>query len=175
MSMPRGVGRTDFDSEDSGPWESIRCLEDPTVPKPSFAEGEIGWRIVSHLSQNYFSLIDADEGGAVALRDLLRLYSEMHENHLLKQIEGIKSVSSSKIIRRVFGEGPIAFAQGLEVCLSFDESEFAGTGIFILSTVLREFFAKHVSMNSFTETVIVSEQRGEVMRWPAQIGCQPIL
>lgn len=175
MSMPRGVGRTDFDSDESGPWESIRCVEDPTVPKPSFAEGEVGWRIVSHLSQNYFSLIDSEKGGAVALRDLLRLYSEMHENHLLKQIEGVKSVSLGKIIRRVSGEGPIAFARGLEIFLSFDENEFSGTGIFVLGMVLQEFFAEHVSLNSFTETVISSEQRGEVIRWPAQIGQQPIV
>jgi type VI secretion system protein ImpG len=175
MSMPRGVGRTDFDSDESGPWESIRCLEDPTIPKPSFAEGEMGWRIVSHLSQNYFSLIDSDKGGAVALRDLLRLYSEMHENHMIKQIEGVKSVSLRKIIRRVLDEGPVAFARGLEISLTFDESEFSGTGIFILGSVLQEFFAKYVSLNSFTETVILSKQRGEVMRWPAQIGQQPIV
>ena len=175
MTMPRGVGRTDFDSDESGPWESIRCLEDPTIPRPSFAEGEMGWRIVSHLSQNYFSLVDSDKGGAVALRSLLRLYSEMHENHLLKQIEGVKSTSLQKIIRRVPGEGPITFARGLEISLHFDENEFSGVGIFILGSVLREFFAKHVSLNSFTETVILSEQRGEVMRWPAKIGQQPII
>lgn len=175
MSMPRGVGRTDFDSDESGPWESIRCLEDPTIPRPSFAEGEMGWRIVSHLSQNYFSLVDSDKGGAVALRSLLRLYSEMHENHLLKQIEGVKSTGLQKIIRRVPGEGPITFARGLEISLHFDENEFSGVGIFILGSVLREFFAKHVSLNSFTETVILSEQRGEVMRWPVQIGQQPII
>ena len=175
MSMPRGVGRTDFDSDESGPWESVRCLEDPTMPRPSFAEGEMGWRIVSHLSQNYFSLVDSDKGGAVALRDLLRLYSEMHESHLLKQIEGIKSVSVRKIIKRILCEGPIAFVKGLEISLRFDESEFSGTGIFILGSILQEFFAKHVSVNSFTETVILSEQRGEVMRWPAKIGQQPII
>ena len=175
MSMPRGVGRTDFDSDESGPWQSIRCLEDPTIPRPSFAEGEMGWRIVSHLSQNYFSLVDSDNGGAVALRDLLRLYSEMHEGHLLKQIEGVKSVSLRKVIKRVVCEGPIAFVRGLEISLSFDESEFSGTGIFILGLILQEFFAKHVSINSFTETVILSEQRGEVMRWPAKIGQQPII
>lgn len=175
MTMPRGVGRTDFDSDESGPWESIRCLEDPTTPRPSFAEGELGWRIVSHLSQNYFSLVDSDESGAAALRGLLRLYSEMHENHLLKQIEGVKSVSSRKIIRRILHEGPVAFVRGLEISLSFDEREFSGTGIFILGMVLQEFFAKHVSLNSFTETVLLSEQRGEVMRWPAQTGQQPII
>ena len=175
LSMPRGVGRTDFDSEESGPWESIRCLEDPTVPRPSFAEGEIGWRIISHLKQNYFSLIDAGAEGASALQDLLRLYCEMHESRFIKQVEGLKSVSSQKIVRRLSGEGPIAFAQGLEIQLHFDEREFTGTGIFVLGTVLREFLAEQVSINSFTETVMVSEQRGEIMRWPTLMGNQPIL
>jgi type VI secretion system protein ImpG len=47
---------------------------------------------------------------------------------------------------------------------------FAGTGVFILGAVLEQFFAKYVSLNSFTETVIKTLQRGEIIRWPAQKG-----
>ena len=36
--------------------------------------------------------------------------------------------------------------------------------------VLAQFFARYVSINSFTETVLVSTSRGEVMRWPANPG-----
>jgi type VI secretion system protein ImpG len=41
--------------------------------------------------------------------------------------------------------------------------------------VLDRFFAKYVSINSFTETVLRSLQRGEVARWPAKVGRRPVL
>jgi type VI secretion system protein ImpG len=35
---------------------------------------------------------------------------------------------------------------------------------------MENFFARYVSLNSFTETVIRSQQRGEIMRWKPQLG-----
>ena len=61
------------------------------------------------------------------------------------------------------------------MAVTFDETAFEGAGIFTLGLVLDQFFAKYVSLNSFTETVIKSRQRGEVMRWPAQLGKRQIL
>ena len=40
----------------------------------------------------------------------------------------------------------------------------------LLGAVLEQFFAKYVSINSFTETVVSTPDAGEVMRWPARIG-----
>jgi type VI secretion system protein ImpG len=47
--------------------------------------------------------------------------------------------------------------------------------LFLLGAVLDEFFTKQVSVNSFTETVVSSEERGEVMRWPARVGLRQTL
>ena len=44
-----------------------------------------------------------------------------------------------------------------------------------LGAVLEQFFAKYVSLNSFTETVIHTQQRKEIMRWPAQVGRRQII
>ena len=52
----------------------------------------------------------------------------------------------------------------------FDEDLFEGTGVFLLGAVLDRFFAKYVSVNSFTETVIKTLDRGEIVRWPAKPG-----
>ena len=46
-------------------------------------------------------------------------------------------------------------------------------GMFV--EVLDRFFAKYVSINSFTETVLRSPDRGEIMRWPMQLGQRPAL
>lgn len=166
-----GSGATDFSVDAGGPVKAIRCLGRPTPPRPSNAEGEFAWRFISHLSLNYLSIADADEGqGATGLRDILKLYADMTQAHIRKQVEGVRSISSRPITRRIAAAGPIAFARGLEVAVTLDDPGFEGTGVFLLGAVLENFFANYVTMNSFTETVIRSAQRGEVMRWPSRIG-----
>jgi len=176
LHMPIGVGKSDFTMEKTAPCTSIRCLGAPTLPKPSHAEGEIAWRIINHLSLNYLSLTDTDKGEAAsALRDLLRLYSDLADLQTRKQIDGVKSISCKPITRRIATSGSIAFARGLEVTVTLEEAVFEGTGVFLLGAVLEQFFAKYVSINSFTETVVKSLERGEIMRWKMRDGLRPIL
>ena len=52
---------------------------------------------------------------------------------------------------------------------------FEGQGAFVLGAVLDRFFARYVALNSFVETVITTQQRKEIMRWPAQLGIRPII
>jgi type VI secretion system protein ImpG len=128
------------------------------------------------------------EPGAAALRDLLRLYTGPLESRtgsvaadapefsaIRRQVEGIKNISTKQIIRRVNKPGPISLARGQEVAVAFDEVSFEGTGVFLLGAVLERFFAKYVSINSFTETVVKTIERGEVMRWPARLGLRHTL
>jgi len=176
IQMAKGIGRTDFTMDLSAPVASIRCLSGPTLPRPSQAEGRFSWRLVSHLSLNYLSLLDArGEDGAVALREILKLYTDPNDRQIAKQIEGLLSVRSSPVVRRVKTPGPITFARGLEIVLNFDEPAYEGTGVFLLGGVLEQFFAKYVSLNSFTETIIKTQQRGEIIRWPAQMGKRQII
>lgn len=177
IQMAVGVGRTDFSMAVNAPVNAIRCITGPTLPKPSHTEGRFFWRLISHLSLNYLSLVDSAKGdeGAAGLRELLKLYCEENNRLALRQIEGLLTVKSKPVVRRVAAPGPISFARGLEITLSFDEAAFEGTGIFTLGAVLEQFFAKYVSLNSFTETVIRSKQRGEIVRWPTRMGIRQIL
>ena len=66
-----------------------------TKPKPSLAytEGEVAWRLVSHLSLNYLTLSDGDTSrGAAALRDLLRLYADENDAVAQQHIGGIRAI-----------------------------------------------------------------------------------
>jgi type VI secretion system protein ImpG len=174
LTMALGLENTDFFLEAGGPVKAVRCVTGPTPPRPPFIDGEILWRIVSHLSLNYFSLLDSSGGeGATAFRELLRLYVDTNDRSLLKQIDGVRSILARPVVRRVELPGPVTFARGSEIALTLDETAFEGTGIFLFGAVVERFFAKYVSVNSFTETVVVSSQRGEVMRWPIQIGNRP--
>jgi len=176
LLMPLGKGPTDFTLDSGAPVESIRCVAGPTKPKPTFAGGDITWRLISHLSLNYLSLVDGKEGeGAHALRSLLSLYADENDQGAMRQIEGVRNIRTRAVNERLPTEGPIAFGRGLEVTLTCDETAFEGIGIFLLGEVLKEFFAKYVSVNSFTKTVLESTERGEVMRWAPKLGQVQIL
>ena len=178
VQMPVGIGRTDFTMDQGGPWESIRCVGHQTVPQESYAQDDFAWRVISHMSLNYLSLADTENGtAAAALQSLLRLYADATDPGTRKQVEGVKAVHSSPVFRRITTAGGITFARGLEVAVTLDPAAFEGTGVFLLGAVLERFFARYVSINSFTETVIQVLEKGkvvEVMRWPARTGQRQI-
>jgi len=169
-------GKTLFSMEDSAPVTQVRSLAGPTPPRPPHAEGENAWRLINHLSLNYLSLLDKDEQqGATALRELLTLYSDISRLEMQRQIDGVLSVSSKPTIRRIPGAGPITFGRGIEITLNCKESAFEGTGIYLLGTVLERFFAKYVSINSFTQTHLKSVERGSITQWPVRTGTRATL
>jgi type VI secretion system protein ImpG len=137
---------------------------------------DVTWRLINHLSLNYLSISDGPAGqGAAALRELLSLYGDLGEAPTRRQIEGVRSVRTAPILRRISEHGLHTFARGLELTLECDESLFEGSTSFLLGSVLEQFFAKYVSINSFTETVLRTTQRGELMRWPATVGRRSVL
>ena len=89
IQLPISVGESDLETELYSPIAAIRWVAVPTVPIASTAEGDPSWRVISHLSLNYLSLLDSKEGeGAVALRDLLKLYVNPNDVFTLRQIDG---------------------------------------------------------------------------------------
>lgn len=170
LNMPVARGQTDFTLDTGAPVESIRCVAGPTKPRPSVAHGDTTWRLISHLSLNYLSLLDSKDEGAHALRTLLNLYADQNDAAVQRQLEGVKSIRSRPINGRIPTSGPITFGRGVEITLTCDEAAFEGIGSFLLGMVLQEFFAKYVSINSFTSTVLRSTERGEIMRWSPKLG-----
>ncbi len=176
QSMPVGKQHTDFTVAVNAPVDSIRCLVGPTMPRPSRGDGELAWRFISHLGLNYLSLTDTDAvQGAAALRELLRLYVPPNNVRAARQLEGLMSVEAAPIVRRIPGAGPVCAGRGLQVRLSIDDTPFGGAGGIVLAAVLDRFFAKYVSINAFTETVMTSPDRGQVMRWPLRLGRRAVV
>jgi type VI secretion system protein ImpG len=176
LSMPVGKQHTDFTIAVSAPVASIRCLVGPTAPRPCRTDGDYAWRFISHLGLNYLSLVDTDSlHGAAALRELLRLYVPSPSSVAARQLEGLTSVACHPIVRRIRGAGPITVGRGLQLTLTIDETPFGGAGGILLAAVLDRFFAKYVSINAFTETVLTNPERGEIIRWPMHIGERHIL
>jgi type VI secretion system protein ImpG len=170
LSMPLGVGNTDFMLDIGAPVLAVRVVAGPSRPLPSFAEGPVAWRLINALSLNYLSLADTEGQGAVALRELLALSCHRDDPVAQRQVEGVRSVQVRSVTRRMPTPGPITFGRGLEITVTLDDAAFEGAGAFLLGGVLSHFFAQYASINTFTETVVRTVARGTIMRWPAREG-----
>jgi type VI secretion system protein ImpG len=176
LLMPIGGGTTDLALEISAPVASVRVIGGPSRPYAPLADGAVAWRAISHLSLNYFSLANASpEEGAAALRELLGLYAPAADTTARRQIEGIRSVMVKPVVRRLPVTGPLAFGRGLEVAVTVDDMAFEGASACTLGSVLEQFFARYVSLNSFTETTLRSGSRDEINRWVPRWGARPTL
>ncbi len=185
LRMRVGAGTTDFVCGEPMPVESVRCVAGPSEPRGALAQNDdVVWRLVDGLSANYLPLTEdlgcSDEHAAAqaragALRDLLNLHCR-HDDHIAKrQIMSIERLRARSVTRRLPIAGPTAFGRGLEIAVEFADSPFAYEGGFLFGAVLQAFFAFYVSINHFTETVIRTPGRGEVMRWQPRVGRCAIL
>jgi type VI secretion system protein ImpG len=68
----------------------------------------------------------------------------------------------------------LTYGRGVGVELEVDEALFAGSSAYVFGAVLQRFLARHVSMNSFTETRLRSTQRGEIACWQPELGLRPV-
>jgi type VI secretion system protein ImpG len=59
--------------------------------------------------------------------------------------------------------------------LGVDDAAFAGAGVVALGSVLERFFARYVSLNSFTQLRLQSAARGVVKTWPVRVGCRQMI
>jgi type VI secretion system protein ImpG len=181
--MPVGIGATDFSLDIAAPVLGLRVVSGPSRPYAPLADGAVAWRAISHLSVNYLSLVNStSQEGAAALRDLLGLYAAGADASARKQIDGIGSVHVKPVVRRLppasrsqARNSALAFGRGLEITLEVDELSFEGGSAHLLGAVLNQFFSRYVSINSFTETVLRSQGRGEINRWVPQWGARPTL
>ncbi|MEW9898553.1 type VI secretion system baseplate subunit TssF [Chitinivorax sp. PXF-14] len=176
LIMPQGTDRSDFSLDIAAPVDAIRTLKGPSRPASPLALGAVSWRFLSQLSLNYLSLMDAGpEEGAAALREMLSLYVSQPEAGTAKQVEGLLGMSVRPVTRRLPMPGPIAFGRGLEIGLQVSELAFQGGSAYLFGCVLEQLLARHASLNTFTETVLRSAERGEIGRWEPRCGSRPIL
>src|SRR5262249_25059158 len=125
---------------------------------------------------------------AAALRDLLELYAGSGDISARKQVDSVRSVRVSPVVRRLpsppretgtagakASGARLSFGRGIEITGEGAELAFEGGSAFLLGSVLAQFFSRYVSINSFTETVLRSLGRGEIYRWVPQWGVRPTL
>jgi type VI secretion system protein ImpG len=170
LLIPKGSSDV-FYLSDGGPVDLVDAIIHPNRPTPILAQGDTSWRLISHLSLNYLSITDdKKENGASALRELLGLYVPSGDRSVRQQITGLLSISTRPIVRRINDGVMSTPVKGLEITIDFDESYFEGTSPYLMASVLERFFRKFATLNSFTETVLTTTQRGEIKRWKPDLG-----
>lgn len=178
LNMNLSSGGTDFTIQVGAPVRAVRVVAGPTAPQESLANrpGDLQWRLVNHMSLNYLSIVEGENNrGAAALRGLLKLYGNSNDASIQRQIDGVRSIDSKMVTRRMPVPGPISFGRGVEISLLLDEEHFQGYGPYLMGAVLSRFFERFAAINSFTETVLLTDKRNEVTRWPAVIGNRKVL
>jgi len=167
--LPFGDDRGDFTMELAAPVQRILSMIKPTPTRRPFLGGALQWRMISHLSLNYISMV---EGGEDALKEILKLYDFENSTSTKQQISGIVSVQSRHVTKRVRA----SFARGVEVTITLDEDKFVGSGLYLFGSILERFLAQYVSVNSFSQLVLKTiQKKEELKRWPPRSGNQILL
>ena len=131
-------------------------------------EGDLYWRLISHLGLSSVSL-----ASPAAMRDVLELYNfpslqsrqAGKANHLrLEGIVGVQRVPEHLLFRGV----PI---QGTTTHITLEEKCFNNDGDMVLfASILDEFLAQQVTVNSFSRLIVKGNAKGETFDWPPRIG-----
>ena len=153
------------------PHQRITCLTKPTRQISPPRPGATLWRLVSHLSVNYLSLVEGP-WSLKALREILHLYSLPEIPSIEQQIHGLVGLEARKVVARKGAEAWRGFCRGDELTLTFEESLYVGSSAYLFAAVLRHFLALYTSTNSFTQLVIKKSHlpMQEWKRWPPMVG-----
>jgi type VI secretion system protein ImpG len=166
--LPFGSEAGDFVVEGASVVKRVLTIRKPTqAVRPPLRTG-LHWRLISHLSLNYLSLVEEGRG---ALQEILRLYNYSDSTFHEHQIAGITSLKSQRHVDRVISSQGISFARGIRVEMELDEEPFAGSGVFLFASLLERFLGLYASLNSFSQLVVRTKQRKEVLReWRPRAG-----
>ena len=135
----------------------VRNLTTPTLSCYPPTEDRFQWRILSHLSPNYLSLLNVD-----SLKGALSIYDWTEDELNKRRLNGIVDVKHETVQRIERG----AVHRGVHITVTFDSTAFNGEAeIYLFGELLNEFFAMYDDLNLFTRFSIVSLPSGKTYTW----------
>lgn len=170
------MGRNpNFEFENVPAVAKIELVRPLSRPRPPLGLHEAAWKVIGHLTPNYTSLVRTKDGDPSTLKDHLALYRQVDDHSTRRQVDGILSVDSKSVTRRVLESERSAFARGNQVRIRLDDASFENERMFLFSAILDCFLGEFCSVNSFVETVFESPEKGVFAKWPVRMGTRPTI
>ena len=170
--------------EGAGAVSTLKVASKPTPNQPPQMVGERPWALVSQLCLNHLSLVRADaqeRGGSAAqdkqgpmvLKNMLRLHVGPASVTGHRQIDGLRTLSTRRIQRRVpRREAWRGFVDCLQVRVLIDPGYFEGGSAVLFASVLQRFLALYAQVNTVVELKLESSDRRGELKWQPLAGAQ---
>lgn len=157
---------SDFLVDSALPIRAVHIISDVTKPVEAVSEDQTLWSLLNQLNLSYISLVEqSDKDSTLLLKELLLAFP--HENNELykSEVNSIKQLKVEPVTRIVRHRGAGSLLKGIAVTISFDESLLAGIHPYLFASILRQYFVRSISMNSFVEMTVKTLQQGKIVEW----------
>lgn len=158
-----------LDAELSLPVKQIFCVNRPTSQKNSLKNGAVLWKLISLISLNSLSF---SEHGIMKLKEILRLFSDMTNSSLSREIDAIFEMSSHLDVKRITNQSWYGFIHGTNIEIHVDDNLY-NKGL-PLSLVISKFLSCYTGINTFTD-ISVKSKMGMLRKWEMQLGSRNYL
>ena len=168
--------KSDFLVDAALPIRGAHIISEVTKPIEAVSEDNTLWSLLNQLNLSYVSLADyAIKDSTLLLKELLLAFP--HENNELykSEINSIKQLEVEPITKIVRHKGAGSLIKGMAIKITFDESLLAGVHPFLFASVLRHYFIRSISINSFVEMTVLTVQKGQIVKWTQLKGEKSVL
>lgn len=168
--------KSDFLIDAALPIRGAHIISEVTKPIEAVSEDNTLWSLLNQLNLSYVSLADyATKDSTLLLKELLLAFP--HENNELykSEINSIKQLEVEPITKLVRHKGAGSLIKGMAIKITFDESLLAGVHPFLFASVLRHYFVRSISINSFVEMTVLTVQKGQIIKWTQLKGERSVL
>ena len=168
--LPTRLGPGDIDhptTETPGAF-TYRSVGAPSAPVQPPLGDEVHWRLLAHMTLNLRRLAERESlCTALSLYDFRARTDRQARRRLDNLLTAITKVEQQRGVELLDGI-PV---NGAELQLEIDEEKAGGEGeVYLLGTILSEFLAQYVSLNSFSRLRVHCAGNNEVYQWPSRIG-----
>ncbi len=138
----------------------------PSVPPP--LDGDILWRLISHMSLNLSTLADTE-----SIKQILQLYifpesrDKAGVSANFKRIQGISGFHMENEDRLIRG----MVVRGEKITMTVSKDHFASMGdVLIFGSLMDEFFSRYCGINSYSRLIVQETTSGESFSWEPRTG-----
>ncbi len=170
LLIPRN-SENDLSCTQDYPVTQIGIIKPISTPYVPIANHNLSWELIRLLSFNYLPLLNQDgKENAKIIRNVLILFAKQIKPETSNQIQALVSVDITPTTKRLPGHGPLVYGRGMNIKLTFDERGFSGKSPYVLALIIKEWFKRHVSINSFIQVELHSLQKNLIHQWSVDYG-----